>query len=129
MLLDHEAFRFADKGTGLEFTAEVNWAGPDACRKVRFTFPSGDKVVIDRNELNAMLFAMGNREDQMKMIPSVESRSRWYETVVSVKAKKRIEAGEEVTFPIKLTLPTFSEEVYAEARKDILRTSSPIIGQ
>lgn len=130
MLSNHETFRFAEKGTGKEFSCEVNWNGNDGCAKVRFTFPNGDKVVVDRNQLNTMLFAMGNRTDQMKMIPSVESRSRWYSTVVGVKntTGKPIMPGQEVIFPLKLSLPTFSEEVYAEAKKDVLKTTSPLIG-
>lgn len=129
MLSSHESFRFADRGTGKEFHAEVNWNGDDKCENVRFTFPNGDKVTIKRNELNAMLFAMGNADDQRKMIPQYERRSRWYETVVSVVAKNRIEKGEKITFPLKLTLPTFEEEVIAEMKKDVLKTTSPIIGQ
>lgn len=127
MLSSHEAFRFADKGTGKELIAEVNWEGDDICRRVRFTFPNGDKLIIDRNELTAMLFAIGSPDEQMKMVPSVERRSRWYETVVSVVAKSNIQKGEKITFPLKLTLPTFEEEVIAEAKKDILKSTHPIL--
>lgn len=127
MIKSHQSFRFSDKGTGKEFFAEVNWNGSDNCEKVRFNFPNGDKVVIDRDALNAMLFAIGKPEDQMKMIPEVQTTNRHYETVVSVRAKKRIEAGEEVIFPISLTLPTFSEEIIAEAKKDVLKSSKSIL--
>ena len=128
MLKSHQSFRFSDKGTGKEFFAEVNWAGFDNCEKVRFTFPNGDKVVIPRDALNAMLFAIGKPEDQMKMIPEVQTTNRHYETVVSVKAKKRIEAGEEIVFPISLTLPTMEEEIIAEAKKDVLKSTTNIFG-
>lgn len=125
MLHSHESFRFADRGTGKEFYAEVNWAGDDNCEKVRFTFPDGSKVVVKRNELNAMLFAMGSRDEQMKMVPSVETRSRWYETVLGITATKDIKKGEKIVMPVKITLPTFEEEIIAEAKKDVLKKSAP----
>lgn len=128
MLTSHQAFRFADKGTGKEFTAEVNWNGNDNCAKVRFNFPNGDKVVVDRNGLNAMLFAMGNRTEQMKMIPQVETRSRHYETVLGITAKKDIRKGEQIVVPVSIALPTFEEEVIAEAKRDVMRKPSSIIG-
>lgn len=128
MLTSHQAFRFADKGSGKEFSAEVNWNGNDNCAKVRFNFPNGDRVVVDRNGLNAMLFAMGNRDEQMKMIPQVESRSRHYETVLGITATKRIEKGEKIVVPVSIALPTFEEEVIAEAKRDVLKTTSPLIG-
>lgn len=127
MVKSHQSFRFADRGTGIEFFAEVNWNGFDNCRKVRFTFPNGEKVVIDRDALNAMLFAIGKPEDQIKMIPSVETTNRHYETVVSVKATKPIAVGEEITFPISLTLPTIEQEVIAEAKRDVLKSSHNIL--
>ncbi len=128
MLTNHQAFRFADKGSGKEFSAEVNWNGNDNCAKVRFNFPNGDKVVVDRNGLNAMLFAMGNRDEQMKMIPQVETRSRHYDTVLGITAKADIKKGEKIVVPVSIALPTFEEEVIAEAKKDLVRTTSPIIG-
>ena len=127
MIKSHQSFRFSDRGTGIEFFAEVNWNGFDNCEKVRFSFPGGEKVVIPRDALNAMLFAIGKPEDQMKMIPEVQTTNRHYDTVVSVRAKKRIEAGEEITFPISLTLPTLEQEIIAEAKRDVLKSSSNIL--
>lgn len=127
MIRSHQSFRFADRGTGLEFFAEVNWNGADDCKRVRFTFPNGDKVVIERDALNAMLFAIGTPEDQRKMIPEVRTTNRHYETIVGVKATKDIKRGEEIVFPISLTLPTFEEEVIAEAKRDVLKSTNNIL--
>ena len=127
MLKGHNTFRFADKGTGKEFFAEVNWNGSDDCKNVRFSFPDGSKVVIPRDALNAMLFSIGKPEDQMKMVPEIQTNTRHYETVVRVKTKKRIEAGEEVVFPISLALPTFSQEIVAEAKRDVLKSTPNIL--
>ena len=65
-----------------------------------------------------MLFAIGNKEEQVKMIPQTIRRTKWYETVISVKAKKDIKKGEIITFPLKITLPTVEEEVVAEIKKE-----------
>jgi hypothetical protein len=130
MISSHESFRFGPPGNELNF--EVNWnTDKDVihCQKIRVNLPNGEKFVIKRDELNAMLFAMGKPDEQMKMIPQRTQRSKWYETVVSVQATKPIRKGEKITFPIKLALPTIEEEVVAEVKKDVLKSNYPLIGQ
>lgn len=128
MLTSHEILRVQDLGKKNEVLFEVNWNPKDKrsneSKLVRMTFPNGDVCTIKREELNAILFIIGRPDDQVKMIPKVERRSRWYETVVSVKATKTIQKGEEITFPLKITLPTLEEEVIAEAKRDVLKTKS-----
>ena len=115
MLKTHEKFRFVDENKDNEFYAEVNWNPKDKdsneCKLIKFTFPDGKISVIRRDVLNSVLFAIGTEEDQRKMIPQKLTEVRWYESVLSVRAKKDIQKGELVTFPIKLSIPPIEQEV------------------
>ena len=127
MIKGHEKFRVPDENKLNDLDVEVNWNPKDKksneCKLIRVTGKDGSVSVIRKEHLNAVLFAIGNEAEQRKMIPQVERTSRWYETVVSVKATKDIHKGEEITLPIKLTLPTFDKEVIAEAKRDVLESS------
>ena len=120
MLNTHEKFLFDDKRN--KFFAEINWEDnqeTNECKIIKFTFPDGKDCYVPKKLLIEMLFAIGDKEEQMKMIPQKISRSKWYETVISVKVNKRIEKGELLIFPLKITLPTVEEEVVAEIKKGI----------
>lgn len=123
MISSYEKLRLPDENKLQDLILEVNWNPYDKktneCKYVRVT-AGGKTSVIKKEHLNAALFAIGNEEEQRKMIPQIQRRSRWYETVVSVKANNDIKKGENITFPIKLTLPTFEEEVIAEVKKDVI---------
>jgi hypothetical protein len=118
MITEHEKFRLKDQNGKHDLIAEVNWNPEDEATNnsqvLRFTWPDGTKSFVKREYLNAMLFAIGTAADQRKMIPQKIHRSRWYETVISVEAKNDIKKGEKITFPLKITLPTFEQEVVAE---------------
>lgn len=124
MIKGYEKLRVPDETKKHELLLEVNWNPYDEaskdCKMIRVSM-GGKSAVVKREHLNALLFAIGTEEDQRKMIPQVKRTSRWYETVVSVKATKNIAKGEAITFPIKLTLPTFEQEVIAEAKQDLLK--------
>lgn len=122
MLDRYEKFRLVDEGKNNEFFVEVNWdknQKTSDCKVLKFTFPDGTESYIKREYLNALLFAVGNEEEQQKMIPQTITRVKWYETVVSVKAKNDIKRGELITFPIKLSLPSLQEEAIAEIKHSI----------
>lgn len=115
MIQGHEKFNVVDifdKPTGLYI--EVNWKEDDKktneCKVLKLTFPDGKEAFMKREHLLSVLFAISKEEDQRKMIPQTVKKVRWYETVVSVKAKKDIHKGENITFPIKLTLPAEKTE-------------------
>ena len=130
MITDYNKARFVDENKTGEFFAEVNWNKYDEkvkdCKLVRFTFPGGKAIVVQKDALISFIFAIGSEEEQRKLIKEFTTRSRWYETTVSVTAKQDIKKGEELTFPIKLTLPTFSEEIVAEAKRDLTKNSSGV---
>ena len=123
MLTTYAKARFLDENKTSEFFAEVNWNKFDektmGGKLVRFTFPGGKTAVVKKEALLSFLFTIGSEEDQRKMIPQLITRSRHYETIVSVEAKQDIKKGEKITFPIKLTLPTLSEELTAQAMREM----------
>lgn len=125
MISSYEKFRVPDENKTNELTVEVNWNPHDEaikdCKLVRLTL-GGKTMTLKKEHLHAILFAIGNEEEQRKMTPQVLTKSRWYETVISVEAKNDIKKGEKLTFPLKLTLPTFTEEVIAEAKRDVLES-------
>lgn len=121
MIEGHEKFRMQDEEGGKTFYIEVNWRDDpkiNDCKVLRFTFPDGSNVHILKEHLNAVLFAIGTADEQRKMIPQTIRRSKWYETIVSVKAKRDIAKGEDITFPIKITLPSVEQEAIAEIKQE-----------
>jgi len=84
---------------------------------LKVTFPNGDVAYTRREYLNAMLFAIGRPEDQQKMIPQRMTHSKWYETILSIKATKDIRKGEQITFPIKISMPATEEEIIGKVKK------------
>ncbi len=121
MITNHEKFRLIDENKNGEFFIEVNWNEKDAtineCKLLKFVFPDGKCIFVKREHLNAILFAIGKEEDQRKMIPLKLSHVKWYETTVSIKAKKDIHKGENITFPIKITLPSVEQEAISEIKR------------
>ena len=100
MLKERAKFNFEDKARKNNFTGEVNWNENDIdtneSKVIKFTFPNGDVSFVDRNHLNQFLFFIGTPEDQGKMIPQKFSTVRTHEGLMRMKAKKRIEIGEEI---------------------------------
>lgn len=117
MLKGHRTFKVGP------LTFEVNWSNDEEvkdCQLIRIHVDENARdFTIKKQELNAILFTLGTSDEQMKMIPQVETRSRHYETVVGVKTDRDIAKGEEVIFPISIALPSFEEEIIAEAKRDL----------
>lgn len=125
MLKDHEKLKIPDLNKRHEMVWEVNWNPTDIntneCQVVKVIFPNGDTQMVKREHLMSALFAIGTSEQQRDITPKVVNRSRWYETIVSVVAKSNIRKGEKITFPLKLTLPTVSEEIIAETKRELAK--------
>ena len=124
MIKGYEKLRIPDETKVNDVLMDVNWNPHDKetidCKMIRLTV-GGKTAVIRKDHFMGFLFAIGNEEEQRKMIPVVERRSRWYETMITVKAKKDIHKGEDLTFPLKLTLPTLEQEALSELKKDLLK--------
>jgi len=129
MIDTYEKFRMLDENKKNDFYIEVNYDydKDNQSNILKVTFPNGDICYLKRNLLNELLFALGNPEEQKKMIPQTLTRVKWYETVVSVKAKKDIQKGENITFPIKISLPTEKQEVIGEIKGVATKTKSGLI--
>ena len=121
MITEYEKFRIQDERKEKDFFIEVNWKEDEEishCKMLRVTFPNGETSYVKKEYLNAMLFAIGTPEEQREMIPQKIIRTKWYETIVSIRAKKNIQKGENITFPIKISLPSVEEEAIAEIKKE-----------
>ena len=122
MILEHEKFKLHDKNGKYPVVLSVNWNPDDPltneCKVVKVKWKNGEEAIINREHLHGFLFAIGRSEDQQKLIPQTLTRVKWYETTVSVKAKTDIRKGENITFPIKITLPSVEEHAIAEVKRE-----------
>ena len=122
MITEYEKFRMEDINKNNDWFVEVNWEDKEGIKNsemLKITFPDGKIAYTKREHMLSMIFAIGRPEDQRDIIPYKIRKSRWYETIVSVKAKKNIEKGENITFPLKITLPSVEEEVIQKTNKII----------
>ena len=124
MLKGYEKLKLVDvyeKDTGVTF--EVNWNPEDEktneCKIIRVALRNNKEVFVKKDMFMSFLWVIGNNDEHMKMIPQTIRRSKWYETVVSVKAKKDIRKGDNITFPLKITLPTEEQEVIGTLNKKL----------
>lgn len=123
MLEDFNKFLLKDQSGKNDLTVEVNWNPKDEltneCKIVKIKLPNGKESFVSKDDLNAMLFIIGTRAERTKMLPITINKSKWYETVLSLKATKDIAKGEQITFPIKLSLPDERREAISELKREI----------
>jgi len=121
MISEYEKLKLPDQNGKNDLIVEVNWNEKDKntneSKVLRITCPDGSQTFVKREYFNSFLFLLGNPKEQNKMIPQKLSKVRWYETVLSVKASKDIRKGENITFPIKITLPAVEQEIIGEVAK------------
>lgn len=121
MITGYERFEIPDKNKDHSFTVDVNWDEQDKatneCKMLRFTFPNGDEALVEREHLMAVLFAIGDDDQQRKLIPQKIQVIRKYQTVLGIKATKDIKAGEMINVPVDIPLPPIEDEIMGEARR------------
>ena len=121
MVETNEKWRLLDKNGGKEVLVEVNWNPEDPktnkCQVFKFIFPDRTTSFVEKKHLLEMFFSAGTEEEQRKLVPTTLTKMRWYETVLSVTAKKDIHKGEQVVFPVKLSLPMDTKEVLGLPKK------------
>ena len=114
MIRDYQKACIVDEKGKNDLIVEVNWNPNDPktneCKILKLTYPDGKTAFVKRDLLNSFLFAIGTESQQRELIPQTIHKVKWYETILSVKATKNIKKGEQVTFPIKITLPVTEEE-------------------
>lgn len=133
MLTEHHIVNLIDRSGKHNFTAEVNWNPEDAktnnSKVIKLACADGKTAYITREDLLQFVFAIGTGEQQQKLMPQTLTKMRWYETVLTVKAHKNIQKGENITFPVKLSLPAIEDEVVGAIAQSKTRTNIPIVGQ
>jgi hypothetical protein len=121
MITEYQKFRIPDHSGKNHIEAEVNWNDDDAineCKVIKLTFPDGNKSFVKREDLNQILFSIGNADDQKKLIPQKIQLVHWYESKVGVRATKDIKRGEQVVFPVKFSVPCTNKDVIGAAKKE-----------
>ena len=139
MITEHQKFRLPDLAGTRHLDAEVNWNEHDEdtnqCKVIRLTLPDGGKAYIKRDDLNHILFAIGDVETQRNLVPQRLTTVHWRDTVLGIKATKNIAKGEMMNFPIKISFPctnvrqvigtnTWKKDVAREQKKDTLTTQA-----
>lgn len=120
MIEHYEKFVLHDKNGNNDIEADVNWRPDDEdlnkCQIVRFKL--GKKTAyISKDELNALIFIIGSRNEQRKMIPQKLTKVRHYNTFVNIMATRDVKRGEIIRGPVTITIPAVSEEIIGEIAK------------
>lgn len=125
MLKGYEKIRIPDENKEKDFMMEVNWNPYDKmsneCKLVRFTFPGGETSIVKREHLLSALFRIGSADDQRAMVPQKVERIRNYQTVLGITAKKDIQKGEKINVRVSIPIPTQSEEVIRDLKREVLK--------
>lgn len=134
MITDYQKFMLPDQRGKNNMVGEVNWSDDSTSNEskiIKFTTETGETLFVRREDLNQILFAIGDPESQKKLIPTKVVPVHWRETVLGIKATKDIKRGEMINFPIKISFPctniqefigqdrTWQKDVAKEQRKDI----------
>jgi len=104
---DYTKFQLPDINNENNLIAEVNWEDKEATNKskvIKITFPDGKHMFLKREDLNQILFAIGDPESQRRLIPQTLTTVHWYESVVGVTVKEDIPKGGKVRFPVKFSV-------------------------
>ena len=121
MLTEYTKFRLIDKAKKNDCTMEVNWEDnkeTNECKVIKFTFSDGKKAFIDKQNLYSLLFLMGTRPEQAKLVPQTITQVRHYKTTMYVQLTKDTKKGEILKVPVDISLPSVSEEVVSELKKE-----------
>ena len=127
MLKEYERFVILDQASKKPaFFADVNWNENDEAtnegKVLKFIIGTGDdkkEFYIKREDLKNLLLYVGDSKVMMSLSPQNINRSREYETVVGITAKKDIRKGERIVVPISLRLPDIQDVALVEAMKRV----------
>ena len=120
MISEYQKFILPDKGGKYSLVAEVNWSLEDSdvneSKIIKFTLPNREEIFVERKHLNEILFALGNPEDQRKLIPQNMESVHWRTFQFGMRAHKDIRKGEMINpKPVTLSVPcTMVREIMGE---------------
>lgn len=131
MLEEYQKFKILDKNGKNDFYVEVNWRPDDPninqCKVLKFIFPGkkGEKpreAYVDKKMLLSLLWIIGSRSEQRKMIPQKITVVRHYRTNLYIRVNQDLKAGDILKVPVCISLPAVSEEIIGEIeRRENLR--------
>jgi len=121
MITTYEKFRIPDQGGKNDLIFEVNWNENDEdtneCKVLKISYPDGKKAYIKKEHLYSMLFAIGAKREQSKMIPQKITSVRHYKTTVYIQLRQDARKGDIIKVPVTITLPAVEEEIIGELAK------------
>ena len=123
MIDDYQEFHIPDQSAQRNHLVfEVNWKPKDKetneCKVLRIKYPDGRKAFIKKEHLYSMLFALGSRKEQMKMVPQKIKEVRHYDTTLYLQLKQDAKKGDIIKTPVHISLPSVEDEIIGEVLKD-----------
>jgi len=121
MLKTPEIFRIPQLNPGKNIEIEVNWNPDDEktneCKVLKFKYPDGSISYVKKDHFYGLLFTIGSKEQQRKMIPQRLSEVRHYNTDLYLQMRKDCKKGDIIKVPVNLSLPSVEEEVIGEVSR------------
>ena len=138
MIEHHEKFEIPDAAEKNPWYMEVNWNKLDRhnvsfdkltneCKVIKVTHPGGKVSMVKKEHLNAVLFAIGKADEQREMIPQKVTKVRKFSKMLTVKALKAMEKGEEMIFPYSFEIPVDQYETVGNL-KAVKKDKHHVIG-
>lgn len=121
MIKSYNKITLNDLQSDNDIEVEINWREDDPatneCKVLKFHLANSKFAYIKREEFIALALALGSREEKRNLIPTRETRTRWYETTLGVKAAKDIQKGQMIIFNVKIPLPDEREVVWGKTER------------
>lgn len=122
-------FRIPDKSGHLKITGVARHEEGKKPDVIELEVNKAGKAIVSIKDMNQILFALSDREDQMKLTPLTQQPVHWRKTMLGVTATKDVKKGERLNFPIEISFPctnmreimgakVFDAAVASEQRKD-----------
>lgn len=115
MIKERETFKIPQLNPGKDIEIDVNWQPDDEktneCKVLRFRYPDGTTSYVKKDLFYGLLFAIGSKEQQRKMIPQKLSSVRHYKTDMYLQMRKDCKKGDIVKVPVDISLPSIDEEI------------------
>lgn len=133
MLTEHHKVELLDKNKKHKFFAEVNWE-PDNEKinnsKVIRLSCDEKYAYVDVKHFMEFLFAVGNPQQQQRLIPQTVTRVHEQQMKLAIKATKDIKKGEEIVMnDIKVSIPCFVVDKIGEVNVERKLSNLPLIGK
>lgn len=130
MISSYNKLRIVDEAGKNHLLVEVNWNEKDEktnkCQVLKLTYPDGSQAYVKREYFMSFLFAIGQPEEQRKMIPQTITKVRVYKTMLGITAKQDIKKGQKINVKVEIPLPEIVDQIVGEVENKN-KTKSGII--